>query len=115
MHLASRQLLRFVVQGASDSFFAECAACLQGCSNFTRFPKAQQSANLLEKLEAYHSWALTEPRLGGFCPWHFANRAGDGDPGDVCDMKPGVEAFPAVLAKLKEIGGSIVNATIQQR
>jgi hypothetical protein len=30
-------------------------------------------------------------------------------------MKPGVEAFPAVLAKLKEIGGSIVNATMQQR
>ena len=84
---------------------------LQGCSNFSRFPKAQQSANLLQKLEGYHSWALTEPRIGGFCPWHFANRGGDGDPGNECDMKPGVESFPAVLARLKEIGESIVNAT----
>ena len=46
------------------------------CSNFTRFPKAQQSANLLQKLEAYHSWALTEPRIGGFCPWHYLCQQG---------------------------------------
>jgi hypothetical protein len=60
----------------------------------------------LQKLEAYYSWALSEPRIGGFCPWHYANRAGDGDPGDVCDMMPGVVAFPAVLARLKEIGAA---------
>ena len=62
---------------------------LFGCSNYSWFPKEQQSANLLLKLDGYHSWALTEPRIGGFCPWHYANRSGVGDPRNPCDMMPG--------------------------
>jgi hypothetical protein len=29
--------------------------------------KAEQSAILVTKLEGYHRWALTEPRIGGCC------------------------------------------------
>ena len=35
-----------------------------------------QAPQIVTKLEAYFSWAQTEPRIVGISPWHFRNRTG---------------------------------------
>ena len=70
--------------------------------------------NVCSGLASRELQAKTEPRVGGFLPWHWANRMGmaSAQPsGPPCDMALGAEAMPAVVAKLAEIGGYILNRT----
>lgn len=32
----------------------------------------------MAKLDEYFTWAKAEPRIAGFCPWHFNTRWGMG-------------------------------------
>ena len=88
-----------------------------GCTNLSATGRkaglqTAQAGNVVAKLEGLFSWAKTEPRVGGFLPWHWANRMGmAGAGGAPCDQALGAEAMPAVVAKLAEIGGWIVNRT----
>ena len=89
-----------------------------GCTNFETCgsPKKQEH-RLLEKLAAYEQFLNLEPRIIGLAPWHIDNRAGAGC--DVftkakcndCDMKLGVEAFPALMAKWQAYGANVTNQT----
>ena len=83
---------------------------LFGCSNLSWFPAAEQSRILVEKLDLFWTWAVSETRIGGFCPWHYADRHGTQvGPADRCDMTLGAEHFPQVAAKMAHIGATIVN------
>jgi hypothetical protein len=87
-----------------------------GCSNQSVVGRAAplltaQSDNVVAKLQGLFEWAKTEPRVGGFVPWHWANRTGNGGSFAHCDMNLGAEAMPAVVAKLAEIGRFIINQT----
>jgi hypothetical protein len=66
-------------------------------------PLAAQQEQIVQKLEAYFSWAKSDARVVGFNPWHFDYRVGDQAQASD-DMKLGAVQMPLVLAKLKEIG-----------
>jgi hypothetical protein len=70
-----------------------------------------QTKSVLAKLDGLFEYANSEPRIGGFMPWHYANRTGNMAPSCPCDMRLGAESMPAVVAKLTEIGRSIVNGS----
>jgi hypothetical protein len=86
-----------------------------GCSNSSAIGKVVplegtkgaaahgQDQIVVDKLEGLFSWAKTEPRVGGFNPWHFADRGHNQAPGCPCDMQLGASSMPAVVAKLREI------------
>lgn len=77
------------------------------CSNTSWFPLAQQEAIMLKKLDGYFHWAQNDSRIAGFNGWHFRNRTQAQQAG-ACDMMLGAVAMPKVVAKLREIGESIV-------
>ena len=76
-----------------------------------------QQEHLLQKLDGYMAWASTEPRIAGFTMWHYNNYATNPDCGQVvcpgpergCDWRWGASNFPKVVAKLHQIGQSILS------
>ena len=79
-----------------------------GCSNQSIIGQAHpvlangtdsQTKNVLAKLDGLFEYAKSEPRIGGFMPWHYANRAGNMAPSCPCDMRLGAESMPAVVAR----------------
>ena len=69
--------------------------------------QSSQTAMVLQKLEMLHQFALGQPKIGGFYPWHLMNRLTMPD-SKRCDYRHGAISMPAVMAKLREIGESIV-------
>ena len=70
-------------------------------------PLAQQSAQLLAKLQGYWVWFRNDSRLAGIVPWHFSTRPGRQSDGQYCDMRLGASSFPELLAQLRTIGREI--------
>jgi hypothetical protein len=94
-----------------------------GCMQFwDLFSLQEQERVVVAKLEEYFTWAKAEPRIGGFCPWHFNTRWGMGGAHNAhstvitdktlqCDMALGAIEMPEVVAKLREIGEYALNQT----
>ena len=73
-------------------------------------------------LQGLFEWAQAEPRIAGFCPWHYNDRCGVATPPQhchdakpPCDMDRGAVSMPVVKAKLEEIGRAIVSGSWQIR
>ena len=60
--------------------------------------------------ERYYEWAITEPRIAGFNPWHFEKR-GSPQHGPPCDMELGLVDLPNALSAMTKIGKDIVGNT----
>ena len=75
--------------------------------------RSSQTAMVLQKLEALSAYAATNPKIGGFYPWHLMDRMTMAD-SKRCDYRHGAVSMPPVMAKLREIGSSIVQSE-QQR
>eukprot|EP01052_Picozoa_sp_SAG31_P045574 SAG31_NODE_8378_length_1463_cov_1.504399_1_plen_364_part_00 len=72
-----------------------------------------QAAMVLQKLEALEEWAKHTPQVGGFYPWHLMDRM-DMPDSERCDFRLGAVSMPTVMAKLSEIGHTIVSRAAQQ-
>eukprot|EP01050_Picozoa_sp_SAG11_P006256 SAG11_NODE_478_length_9117_cov_6.916168_8_plen_494_part_00 len=102
------------------TFACSNATTISGKGFWDVFPLQAQQRILVAKLEEYFDWAKAEPRIGGFCPWHFNTRWGMGgannarstvvtDPTLECDMALGAIEMLEVVATLQDIGAYIVN------
>jgi hypothetical protein len=70
-------------------------------------PLEDQAVQVVSKLEQYFAWAQQDDRIVGFNPWHFNNRSVP-QWGGAYDQQLGGNSMPSVVAKLKEIGNSII-------
>eukprot|EP01051_Picozoa_sp_SAG22_P000250 SAG22_NODE_5_length_41775_cov_111.520971_13_plen_1400_part_00 len=76
-----------------------------------------QQEHLLQKLDGHMVWAKIEPRIAGFTMWHWNNYATNPDCGQAvcpgpergCDWRWGASNFPKVVAKLRQIGQTILS------
>eukprot|EP01052_Picozoa_sp_SAG31_P030025 SAG31_NODE_3043_length_4753_cov_3.006016_3_plen_239_part_00 len=75
---------------------------LFGCTNVMSLNQSQDKA--VEKLDAYFSWAKTDPRVAGFAPWHWGDRHTPQYTKGACNMELGAGSMPQVVAKLREMG-----------
>eukprot|EP01052_Picozoa_sp_SAG31_P038846 SAG31_NODE_5267_length_2642_cov_2.352340_2_plen_312_part_00 len=66
----------------------------------------QQKAALIDKLDAYWSWAKEDTRVVGMAPWHMNDRSSH-----MFNMGPGAIDFPEVMAKLRSINAQIANTS----
>ena len=73
-----------------------------------------QAEMVLQKLEVLEAWAKRTPQVGGFYPWHLMNRM-DMPDSERCDFRLGAISMPTVMAKLKEIGRTIVSRAAEQQ
>ena len=84
-----------------------------GCRNFTYFPLAQQEDHVLAKLDAYLEWMNNDTRIIGLNPYHWKTRGHDSPAWSRgCDLALGASDMPRVVARLRQIGLSIVNRTL---
>ena len=83
-----------------------------GCGNESANPLAQQEQRIVAKLKGYWAWAVKEPRIGGFAPWHFGNRGSHQVPGSPCDMALGAASFPTVVAQLRRMSAPALQVLV---
>ena len=101
------QLEKYIFPRLSKTQKAIMVPGVMGC-NYTQFELDANSAQIVDDLDTLFSWAKNEPRVAGFNPWHFNNRATN-QAAPPCNMKPGAVMMPDVVDKLKEIGTWMMN------
>jgi hypothetical protein len=90
-----------------------------GCHGLNKYGHPAYAQNeTAAVLQGLFEWAQTEPRIAGFCPWHYNDRCGLATPPVAChdakppcDMDRGAVSMPIVRAKLEEIGRAIVTGS----
>ena len=87
-------------------------ACSTGIG--TTQNSTSQDGMVLQKLDVLEAWAKRTPQVGGFYAWHLMDRM-DMPDSERCDFRLGAVSMPTVMAKLREIGSTIVSRAAEQR
>eukprot|EP01052_Picozoa_sp_SAG31_P040695 SAG31_NODE_5959_length_2241_cov_1.092904_1_plen_445_part_00 len=90
-----------------------------GCRGLNKYGQPAYAQNeTAAVLQGLFEWAQTQPRIAGFCPWHYNDRCGLATPPrnchdakPPCDMDRGAVSMPIVRAKLEQIGRAIVTGS----